>query len=103
MAPGPGSRRRGDPAATRTPCPTPSGRRLLHSGGWKRYSSRQQLTHPLQGVWGDIILQGEALAEFWAFLYLGQWLQVGKHANMGMGRYRLENANPSTFLQAHIP
>lgn len=75
----------------------------LHSGGWKRYSSRQQLTHPLQGVWGDIILQGEALAEFWAFLYLGQWLQVGKHANMGMGRYRLENANPSTFLQAHIP
>ena len=74
----------------------------LHSGGWKRYSSRQQLTHPLQGVWGDITLQGEALAEFWAFLYLGQWLQVGKHANMGMGRYRLENIDPSTFLQAHI-
>lgn len=67
--------------------------RQLHWFDWVRYSSRQQQEMTLGGVLGAWQLQGtpEALAAAWPWLWLGQWLHVGKNATFGMGGYRLEN------------
>jgi hypothetical protein len=59
---------------------------------WTRYSSRQQQAMTLGGVLGTWTLHGSAdtLAELWPWLWLGQWLHVGKNATMGLGRYTLK-------------
>ena len=57
---------------------------------WSRYSSRQGKGMTLGGVMGDWILQGE-LAPLYPWLWLGQWLHVGKNATMGMGAYSLSH------------
>lgn len=59
---------------------------------WTRYSSRQQQEMTLGGVLGRWTLHGgaDALAEIWPWLWLGQWLHVGKNATMGMGGYSLD-------------
>ena len=66
--------------------------RDLHWFDWTRYSSRQQQEMTLGGVLGRWTLQGsaDALAEIWPWLWLGQWLHVGKNATMGMGGYSLD-------------
>lgn len=64
------------------------------SGGWQRYSSRQQGMQPVRGWLGDIYLQGAGLAAFWPYLHLGQWLHTGKSTNMGLGRYELQRVRP---------
>ncbi|MBJ6612178.1 MAG: CRISPR system precrRNA processing endoribonuclease RAMP protein Cas6 [Candidatus Thiothrix moscowensis] len=60
------------------------------SDGWQRYSSRQQREQPVKDWLGDIFLQGGNLADFWPYLYLGQWLHTDKSTNMGLGRYELQ-------------
>lgn len=52
---------------------------------WERYSSRQRQAMPMGGMLGTWRLEGE-LAPFWPFLYLGQWLHVGKKCSFGLGR-----------------
>lgn len=61
---------------------------------WTRYSSRQQQEMTLGGVLGRWTLRGspDTLAALWPWLWLGQWLHVGKNATMGMGGYTLEGA-----------
>ena len=46
----------------------------------------------LGGVLGRWSLRGDpaTLAALWPWLWLGQWLHVGKNATMGMGAYALE-------------
>ena len=68
--------------------------RDLHWFDWTRYSSRQQQEMTLGGVMGTWTLHGgpDALATLWPWLWLGQWLHVGKNATMGMGGYTLELA-----------
>ena len=63
----------------------------LHWFDWTRYSSRQQQAMTLGGVLGTWTLHGDAntLAELWPWLWLGQWLHVGKNATMGLGGYSL--------------
>jgi len=63
----------------------------LHWFDWTRYSSRQQQEMTLGGVLGNWTLHGAAdtLAEIAPWLWLGQWLHVGKNASMGMGGYTL--------------
>jgi hypothetical protein len=63
----------------------------LHWFDWTRYSSRQQQEMTLGGVLGTWVLHGNAatLAEIWPWLWLGQWLHVGKNASMGLGGYTL--------------
>jgi len=65
--------------------------RDLHWQDWTRYSSRQQQEMTLGGVLGRWTLHGrpEALAALWPWLWLGQWLHVGKNATMGLGAYQL--------------
>ena len=69
-------------------------RRELHWHDWTRYSSRQQQEMTLGGVLGRWTLRADSatLAALWPWLWLGQWLHVGKNATMGMGAYTLEGA-----------
>lgn len=55
---------------------------------WTRYSSRQKREMTLGGVMGSWTLRGD-LTPLLPWLWLGQWLHVGKNATMGMGRYTL--------------
>jgi len=65
--------------------------RELHWHDWHRYSSRQQQAMTLGGVIGrwTLIADTNVLATLWPWLWLGQWLHVGKNASMGMGAYTL--------------
>ena len=60
----------------------------LRHVGWERYSSRQNQKMLLAGLAGQCCLNGP-LADFWPFLFLGQWLHVGRETTFGLGRYRL--------------
>lgn len=64
--------------------------RHLEWRDWTRYSSRQQRTMTLGGVIGNWTLKGD-FAHAWPWLYLGQWLHVGKETVFGLGGYRLES------------
>ena len=72
--------------------------RDLHWFDWTRYSSRQQQEMTLGGVLGHWTLHGSAdtLTALWPWLWLGQWLHVGKNSSMGMGGYTLCN-DPSSI------
>ena len=65
--------------------------RDLHWFDWTRYSSRQQQEMTLGGLVGRWTLHGspDTLAHLWPWLWLGQWLHVGKNATMGLGHYTL--------------
>jgi hypothetical protein len=62
--------------------------RRLQWKDWTRFSSRQKREMTLGGVVGEWTLAGE-LDELLPWLWLGQWLHVGKNASMGMGMYSL--------------
>ncbi len=64
----------------------------LHWFDWTRYSSRQQQEMTLGGVLGQWTLHGDAaaLTEIYPWLWLGQWLHIGKNASMGLGGYTLQ-------------
>lgn len=57
---------------------------------WTRYSSRQKQEMTLGGVTGFWDLRGE-VASLWPWLWLAQWLHLGKNATMGLGQVRLES------------
>ncbi|MHB8353698.1 MAG: CRISPR system precrRNA processing endoribonuclease RAMP protein Cas6 [Burkholderiales bacterium] len=58
---------------------------------WTRYSGRQKTLLEMGGVIGSADLVGSDIAPFWPYLWLGQWVHVGKGTSMGLGRYRLES------------
>jgi CRISPR/Cas system endoribonuclease Cas6 (RAMP superfamily) len=62
---------------------------------WTRYSSRQQQEMTLGGVLGRWTLHGDedTLSQIQPWLWLGQWLHVGKNATMGLGGYKLHAQN----------
>lgn len=66
---------------------------------WSRYSSRQDQKIRLGGVVGDFTLF-EVPAELQTFLYLGQWIHLGKSAVFGLGKYKLLDAN-QTLEKSH--
>lgn len=68
-----------------------SDQRDLHWFDWVRYSSRQRQEMALGGVIGDWHVHGPqaVLASTWPWLWLGQWLHIGKNASMGLGGYTL--------------
>lgn len=66
-----------------------SDERALRWYDWTRYSSRQMTEMTLGGVLGEWMLHG-SLGPVLPWLWLGQWLHVGKNATMGMGGYSLE-------------
>ena len=54
-----------------------------------RFSASQQKRIPLDGIVGQASFHGTGLEPFWPFLWLGQWLHIGKATTMGLGRYRI--------------
>lgn len=63
---------------------------------WSRYSNRQRKHVPMGGFIGDIMLEGRGLFTLWPYLWLGQWLHLGKGSVMGMGRYFCLNEPDNT-------
>jgi hypothetical protein len=59
---------------------------------WTRYSSRQRELMNMGGLIGELVLDGPELPALWPWLWLGQWLHLGKATSMGLGRYRLMDA-----------
>lgn len=60
----------------------------LHTQDWKRYSNRQQHKLHLTGVVGDWFLH-KVPKELLAYIWLGQYLHVGKNTSFGLGGYKL--------------
>jgi hypothetical protein len=63
------------------------GERCLHWHDWERYSSRQDQKMKLGGLIGHWQLLDVPPALL-TFIYLGQWLHVGKECAFGLGQYR---------------
>lgn len=57
---------------------------------WTRYSSRQRQEMVLGGVLGAWSLRSPTWQLLWPWLWLGQWLHVGKNATMGLGGYHIQ-------------
>lgn len=55
---------------------------------WRRFSNRQKRHIEGGGLIGNLVLTG-SLEPFWSFLYLGQYLHLGKMSSFGNGRYIL--------------
>ncbi|MFN3611713.1 CRISPR system precrRNA processing endoribonuclease RAMP protein Cas6 [Tepidimonas sp.] len=65
-------------------------REALRWCDWTRYSSRQRQEMVLGGVVGLWTLHAPTWSHAWPWLWLGQWLHLGKNATMGMGQYTVE-------------
>jgi CRISPR-associated endoribonuclease Cas6 len=55
----------------------------------QRYSATHRKMLDVSGVLGSLELNLQGMEALWPYLYLGQWLNVGKNASMGFGRYQL--------------
>ncbi len=53
-----------------------------------RFSKNHHLQHKLKGWVGAVVYEGQ-LADFWPFLWIGQYVHVGKSAAFGQGWYRI--------------
>jgi hypothetical protein len=62
---------------------------VLHTQNQWRYSTRQQSKMDLAGLMGHVTIEGQNLAPFWPYLWLGQWVHAGHNTTMGLGQYRL--------------
>ncbi len=65
----------------------------LHWQKWTRHSSRQKTSINMSGIEGEFHLDPGQLDAFWPYLWLGQWLGVGKGTVMGQGRYQINAAS----------
>ena len=58
---------------------------------FRRYSSFQSKSEPLEGVVGSAVYEG-SMGEFLPLLRTGELAHVGKQAVFGLGRYRAADA-----------
>lgn len=68
---------------------------------WTRYSSRQQTEMNMGGVVGVVELDMAEMEQFWPYLGIGQWTNVGKGTSMGMGAYK--NAELKILGKQYFP
>jgi hypothetical protein len=57
----------------------------------QRYSAKPDKLLDASGVMGQLELNLTGMDDLWTYLYLGQWLNVGKNASMGFGHYQLSS------------
>ena len=57
----------------------------------KRFSHRQHRQISMGGLVGEFELETGKLRPFWPYLWLGQWIHVGRTCSMGLGRYVIEH------------
>lgn len=69
----------------------------LQRQAYPRYSAARQQAKDAGGFTGQFTLDMHGHEALWPFLYMGQWLNVGKNASMGFGRYELASANQDTM------
>lgn len=55
----------------------------------KRYSASHEKVIDTSGFVGMFEMPMTGKEDLWPYLYLGQWLHVGKNASMGFGRYEI--------------
>jgi len=55
----------------------------------QRYSAKHQQLLEAGGLMGQLHINMKGLQALWPYLYLGQWLHVGKQASFGYGCYEL--------------
>ena len=55
---------------------------------WTRYSSRQQNTHNVGGLIGEMTFQGD-LIDYIPYLELCSWINLGKGTAFGLGKFQL--------------
>jgi CRISPR-associated endoribonuclease Cas6 len=60
---------------------------------WTRYSSRQKTTMQMGGLVGEIAVELAQGSQLWPYLWLGQWVHVGKGTSMGLGHYTIQPAS----------
>jgi hypothetical protein len=65
-------------------------RQQLRWHEWSRYSSRQQCEIRMGGLLGTVEFEAQSIQELWEFLYLGQFINIGKGTVMGLGKYSLK-------------
>lgn len=58
-----------------------------------RHSTRQDTDMQIGGLVGEIYLNPNELADFWPYLWLGQFTHAGRSTTMGLGRYTIEAAS----------
>ncbi|WP_419569595.1 CRISPR system precrRNA processing endoribonuclease RAMP protein Cas6 [Rheinheimera sp.] len=73
--------------------------RDMHWLDWTRYSSRQEREMTLGGLVGVWHWSVQDIKDWWAYLYVGQWLHVGKNAAFGMGHYHITVGEQSTAIE----
>ncbi|KOR31463.1 hypothetical protein TI04_00740 [Achromatium sp. WMS2] len=56
---------------------------------WARYTTTQKRYVDMDGLIGEFYLDLSKAQELYPYLWVGQWLHVGKGASMGMGGYSL--------------
>jgi hypothetical protein len=56
---------------------------------WTRYSSRQKTAMQMGGLVGEIVVELAQGSPLWPYLWLGQWVHVGKGTSMGLGHYTI--------------
>lgn len=61
----------------------------LHRQAWQRHSRRQGRQMRLDGLVGSLTLHGN-LADWWPWLWLGQYTHLGKNTAFGLGHYQLK-------------
>lgn len=66
----------------------------LGQSSWRRYSSRQEKSHPLAGITGQVKLSGEkVLQQLNDVLQAGQYVNAGGKTSFGLGGYRVITSN----------
>lgn len=66
----------------------------LGQSSWRRYSSRQEKSHPLAGITGQVKLSGKnALSQLNDMLQVGQYVNAGGKTSFGLGGYRVTTSN----------
>ncbi|MFZ1575152.1 MAG: CRISPR system precrRNA processing endoribonuclease RAMP protein Cas6 [Chromatiaceae bacterium] len=78
------------------------GQTLRHQDS-SRYAARHGKRLDTGGLVGHIDLDLTGIELLWPYLYLGQWLNVGKKASMGYGRYGLTLPSGGTQTYKKAP
>lgn len=66
-------------------------KQTLQNANWQRYSFKQKQSVPMQGVFGDFIIEGQGLKILLPLLQLGEQINNGKGSFMGLGSFSLSN------------
>lgn len=68
-----------------------------------RHSQRQKTDMTLGGVIGTLSIPANDIADFWPYLWLGQYTHAGRATTMGLGCYRIQPASLPNATPTAMP